>query len=383
MSMFHELMMRKKEGIMYATIKGTLTESPEGVFSGFSDSNYLELQQPFAPIGSWEVVICVTPTSYTLNHAKYFFGCYGIGNIVLGTTTGGKFKLFISTNNGSSYNIQLTTTENIVADTLYYVKVGFDGSKYYIEQSIDGKTYIGRSEQASSDSISSATVYIGKAYQDGYYWTNTVNLNQSYIKLNSTKYNLQAVVGYTVVGSPTITDGVVSGFSSSDYLQVAQNFPSASDINIVQEQVVFTTGTIGTQQMIMGGNNGAGTFGFELRTDGKIMFRVAYVDVNSATKYAEVQCNTILTANTQYKAIGNFDINNLSVKIELYNENNVLVDEKNATISSSVFSSLVNVGTFYIGRHWQRGVFTGSINLNNNNTYIKINNKLWFNGQEA
>ena len=58
MSMFHELMMRKKEQIMYATIKGTLTEN-DGIFSGFSASNYLALQQNFAPEGSWEVCFIV------------------------------------------------------------------------------------------------------------------------------------------------------------------------------------------------------------------------------------------------------------------------------------------------------------------------------------
>lgn len=238
MSTFRQLMFGKRNRIkhyMDLTVVGSPTIS-NGVVSGFSNDNYLKLQQPFAPVGKWEVVICTSTSTYNLANSRYFFGCYGTGNIILGTTsTTHSFKAFISTNNGSSYNIQITTTEEAVADTMYFIKLGFDGSKYYIEQSRDGETYTGRAEQASTDKISSADVFIGKAYQDGYNWTKEINLNNSYIKLNNTKYQFRFAMPLTVVGSPTITDGVVSGFSANNYLTL----PTINFSNINSWEFVF------------------------------------------------------------------------------------------------------------------------------------------------
>ena len=56
MSMFYELMMRKKEQIMYATIKGSLTEN-DGVFSGFAYNNYLATQEIFDYSKDFEIVL--------------------------------------------------------------------------------------------------------------------------------------------------------------------------------------------------------------------------------------------------------------------------------------------------------------------------------------
>lgn len=38
-------------------------------------------------------------------------------------------------------------------------------------------------------------------------------------------YNFKTFNNYTVAGSPTIVDGVASGFSRNDYLSIAQSFP--------------------------------------------------------------------------------------------------------------------------------------------------------------
>ena len=63
-------------------------------------------------------------------------------------------------------------------------------------------------------------------------------------------------VGYTVVGSPTITDGVVSGFSSSDYVQCS-SLPSS--ITSFEHQLKFTTGNSAPAPNSYWGLSGYGT----------------------------------------------------------------------------------------------------------------------------
>ena len=46
------------------------------------------------------------------------------------------------------------------------------------------------------------------------------------------KFRVPNEVGYTVVGSPTIVDGVVSGFGSSDYLKITQSVSLGSNFEI-------------------------------------------------------------------------------------------------------------------------------------------------------
>ena len=196
MSMFHELMMRKKEQIMYATIKGSLTESPYGVFSGFSESNYLALQEPFAPTGSWEIVTKITTGNSLINNVKYFLGNFDSErSLIVGTTDNPitTFKAFISTNGGVSFNIQLISTVEAQTNTEYYIRVGFTGTTYYLDFSTDGINYVGRAEYSSTSKISPYILYYGRVFSSGNLWNGSIDLNNSYIKLGSTKYKIVAV----------------------------------------------------------------------------------------------------------------------------------------------------------------------------------------------
>ena len=55
------------------------------------------------------------------------------------------------------------------------------------------------------------------------------------LKFNNTAVNdvyFNRNVGYTVVGSPTISDGVVSGFSANDYLTLGGSFSTGSPFEV-------------------------------------------------------------------------------------------------------------------------------------------------------
>ena len=155
----------------------------DGVASGFSSSNYLSIGT-FAPTTPWEAVFRVkTPNTAG---ARYFLGNLGYGLVVGSTAATNKvgMKLFCSSN-GTSWNLaNIAAVGQLELDTFYYIRFGFSGTEYYIEYSSDGITYTGRSVSNSTTNIISSNLLIGIGYGSNYYWSNEVDLNNSYIKVN-------------------------------------------------------------------------------------------------------------------------------------------------------------------------------------------------------
>ena len=178
---------------------------------------------------------------------------------------------------------------------------------------------------------------------------------------NDLPYN----VGYTVVGSPTINNGVVSGFSNSDYLTI--NGQGQTDFEVC---VSFTTSSTITQQQIIWGQSGTG--GVQILSDGSMKFSLDSVH-NVGT---EAILSYILSPQTKYKFVA-IKKNDKTMLLSLYNEANELLDTASAIsfYDRVGFNSILgkNTGTSYY--------FRGSIDLNN--TYIKVNDVYWFRGQAA
>ena len=58
-------------------------------------------------------------------------------------------------------------------------------------------------------------------------------------------HNVRGTVTYTIIGSPTIVDGVASGFSASSYLRTTEQLPSPNKLEII---VSINTKTIPTDR---------------------------------------------------------------------------------------------------------------------------------------
>lgn len=366
-SMLLANMMSQKQNIMYATIKGSLTEN-DGVFSGFSASNYLltqtEIQANESFSGKVRAKVNSGETGYT-----------GILNIVTGSK---RFCIeFNTTTSIRTYCYNDTTSSNqaqgkyniISADTWFDFYFNFDsGAKtLYISIRNTNGTEVGRIDYTNV-SLNGGNIQYGYVFSG---LNGSIDLNNSYIKLGSTKYNLQAVVGYTVVGSPTIVDGVVSGFSSSDYLKL-YNMPYNSFVGRIRAKVDSdASGYIGL--LNIQGNSPARRFTIEPYNLNSV--RYYHYDTTSSTNIpSSFYIGSLADKWIDYDFSYSLDTKSLTVTI---------TDVSTGTLQNTqVFENFDLGGTtdeIWIGNIWS--AFQGSIDLNN--TYIKINNKLWFNGQQA
>lgn len=366
MSLLKAFLMEQQK-IMYATIKGSLTEN-DGVFSGFSASNYLQIKNiNFYQNTSFEYNIAFL--SSNVSSTENILNCYSL----LIRKIYSKIQCYVRVGGSQTEIIGTTTLSN---NQLYYVRVRYTLTTVDLYLSTDGKNYnLENSINVQIDNASNNTIQIG-------YETETIDLNKSYIKLGSTKYKLQAVVGYTVVGSPTITDGVVSGFSAypninSGYYVKINNFTYNNTFEI---QVKIKTGeTIG------------GTVLGQANTSPKVGI------LNTSLRETNFSCNLkdqnnqdiINVSNIGYADARRLSINTdyiLNLKFTGTEYIYTLVDMNGTYYINRVISSSakLRVGSLAFGINYVDVAYTawdGAIDMNE--TWIKTDNKLFFNGQQV
>lgn len=174
-------------------------------------------------------------------------------------------------------------------------------------------------------------------------------------------------INYTEIGSPTVLDGVASGFSTSNYLKLPTFSPGNKSWEMVYK---FTTGSSVSSQYGIVTNLGTGdsVAPLYIGSSSSLNFFLS----SNGTSWNITNSKPILTvqANTTYK-----------IKLEFtgsaYNaysfENNQWV------LKNTVISSIPIYGgiSLVFGNNRASGYsFNGSIDLNE--TYIKINNTVWF-----
>lgn len=169
---------------------GNLTNT-NGVLSGFSASNYAKLPTTFNPPQAtpWEILLKVK-TGETFNGNDTLFrktknGYYGIRIQRNGST--GHLFLSISRTGSSEHNTDGITV--LQTNTDYWIKVTFNGvGRYEMSLSTDGTTYNleGYISKASLHNDSTTPTYIGDHdVANDRSWSGTVDLNESYITINS------------------------------------------------------------------------------------------------------------------------------------------------------------------------------------------------------
>ena len=380
---------------LYAKIKGPVgyetIGSPtmvDGIATGFSASNYYKLDTPFKPGHcTWEIVIRAKVTSFATKCNFISYGATDTRSVQVGTTTTGAINVYISSN-GTSGNLAngTTSTEKLSLDTYYYILTKFTGTTYEVLVSEDKENWTTFLTVNSSTPVWQGTYFtLGYNYPaypeflNGY-----LDFNESYIKIGDTifwgkdfarvKLRTTPSVQYSIVGTPTIVDGVVSGFNNNPRSDIitTEAFPTSSPFVI---QVKFNTGTLVTSRnqwilSTLSNSNRSICWGVAGASQ-KIRI---YLSSNGGTwDIASSKDGThALSNNTDYKVRLTFDGNKYVVSLLVDGD---WVDD--ITVNSSV---ALSEQILRFGNNESASAFwPGSIDLNE--TYIKINNLSWFDGR--
>lgn len=165
-----------------------------GIISGLSAGNYPTVPQLFAPANSpWEFVTKISTGDLSDNNIV--IGCTSAfkSGLSLYITTSGVLTLNASSN-GTSWNISNATTgSTLSANTAYWLKIKYTGSAYNVYYSTNGVNW-----NLDITVNNSTAIYQGSYYwvlgggviggTAGYYNTTYVDLNETYININSSRW---------------------------------------------------------------------------------------------------------------------------------------------------------------------------------------------------
>lgn len=176
---------------------------------------------------------------------------------------------------------------------------------------------------------------------------------------------------YTVVGSPTIVDGVVSGFSDSSYLELQQPFVLNADT--VAEIVFKINFDNDTGSFYLGHPN---TYGIQMTRSDDRNIHLFLGNNSSWSLINNAIGTTALLSLTDYYIKVVFNTGNVQVLLSTDKTNWTTEINRDITLTEE-YTYIIDFGKGRATGQYLRG----SIDLKE--TYIKINNKLWFNGQPA
>lgn len=330
-----------------------------GVTKGFSTSNYLTLSTAFKPTSAWEIVL-----KFKMNEAvgreQGLFGYNGTGLFKI--CVGGNNRVILSLSTvDNDWNIgEITGTTDIELNKFYWVKAEFNGNIYKLSLSDNGIDYnLEGTLETSSIPVFPDTTYLGVVNRNYNSLAGSIDLNESYIKINDKLWwqgiskNKFKKGNFKMIGNPIIDmNGVVSNFSDYNYIE----FPYAGN----NETEIFTTFTTGTDI-----SNMANILTF--LGAGEIYIRDSVLQTWNIETGTDMTLTSMLP-NTMYSLRMKMNPNGRTITI--YDANNTIIVEQTINDSGATFTntSVINFGFYNANstfRYWK-----GSIDLAN--TYVII-----------
>ena len=363
----------------------------DGVASGFSASNYLTTSNFPSDMNKLEVKFVATINSV----ASHFQAIYYSNSLAAEIRSDGRAIRIRYLNSGGTVSFIGYTATDFQYDVPIEIYATWENSYLTIVTKQAGVQLSTNTVEAQkpSNNLRFGTDTGSSNFTDG-----SIDLNNTYIKVNDDlwfygkNYASQNIApvpsGYHFgdsqvrldkVGDPTIVDGVASGFSTSDYLTLGDNFRPGN--NTWEIGCKFTTGTMSSSQMIYSFTkalSNAGRYGLSLYINTNQKFTVIFT-LDGSSFFGETEPNYTLTANTTYwtKEYWDGTAFKLDVSTDRVNYQNIANIPSSTPIYNGFSVSLFGV--------WNNGAFLwpfdGSIDLKE--TYIKINNKMWFDGSKA
>ena len=345
-----------------------------GLVSNFSTSNYLRLPQTFNPgTSDFEIVIA----GIQEDNSSYVIA--GTQNSTMALSL--QKSCFLSTG-GSTYNISLPITSTYSSGQKTWLKIVRQGNAFTRYSSLDGTTWVTESSATDSSSLNSVTLNIGfYGYETSKSYIGTVDLSETYINVDGSRFweaKSKYTYNFSVIGSLNIDylTSTVSGFSTSNYIQLRDAFNPGN--NPWEVQVKFTTSSdVTTNQQILHsrmGTGNSGRFGIGLSFE-NTHFNFYCSTNGSSWSFDLYGTYTILTNTTYWVKIG-WDGTEYYLEYSLDGETYTR-DITNASTSgvysplTSSFIGVVNTGSF-------TNAFGGSIVFSETN--IKINDSVWWEG---
>lgn len=361
---------------------GGVTDN-DGVVSDFSTSKYLKFKENFNPNYTWCFIIKFNFNTID-NSAKVLLGYNSSGLLKLAIYER-KIEFGVSTS-ASDWSIgQVAGTQVLQANKDYWVKAEFTGSAYNVYISENGSDYNLEGTINSSEAFTMPDeLLIGNGgWQFDEVFTGSIDLNETSIKgyflvdgqyVEQTRkmfdgtYVIKRYNNYTVNGTPTINDGIASGFSSSNYLSLKEPFKPLDkpwEINLK----ITTPSSFGLQRMIGSVGDYYRTIGGEVSANNTLGFGIT--SNGYSWDIGWLSSSTVLEPNVPYWIRLSFT--GSEYKFELSSNGIDYHLENSITSSTPVYQnddSIINLG--YHGTD-SYTYFRGSIDLNE--CYIKSNGK--------
>lgn len=365
-----------KKGSVNYTVVGAPT-IVDGVASGFSNElpySYLQVNG-FSFANPFEI-------KCRFQYKTCFALIFGIanenGSVVLASTNI-RVQLYAGK--------RITVSNSMVENTWYKFIYTYDGNQTYsLSLYDDNDTLIGTATDTSETALPQTNfIRIGsiRAASLGGTFPGSIDLNHTYITVNGQpwfgvcpfevqKHQIRGPIGYTVVGSPMITEGIASGFSGSDYLQL-QSFPSVTNITSYEFFCKATIGAdISTRQELIAYRT-SNLSGIEIY-GGHIRWRVARYsgltnDFEIVSSPLDISQSDTVLIHCSYKGSDTYSL-------RVSKDNGITWIESTATPANAL-ATIDTTRAFSLGVSFvQTFPFDGSIDLNS--TYIKVDGKLWF-----
>lgn len=387
-----------KNGIGFSNfdVYGQLTfDSEEKVVSNFSSSKYIKLKDPFNPgSDTWEIVFKIkTSSDVTTNQA--IFGNYGASfqNSPQITINESHFSIYIPTNPiSSSFLINKIGTYTIMPNTLYWLKLFFNGTSYGLDYSLDGLLFISDITESSSVAIGVANegFCIGYNYYSSsstQYFQGSIDLSESYIKVNNEiwwqpyEQGIQKQLSRDIlIKNPSYSDYfidnsgiyksfIVSSKSAHPYFNKVFN-PGNSSWKLITKVKTPSSDQIDNYNILFVGQNDFYNTGFEISLGDthRLQFGVGN---GSEWTIAYKFGTKVFDANTIYWLKFEFNGSRYSLSYSLDGEN--YIEDCYADSTTAIGNSgnaLISIGCRDSTRYWR-----GEIDLSETN--IEVDGKLW------
>lgn len=361
MSTFRNLMMSSDKVYINLEIIGSPTIY-NNVISGFSTSKYVQVDKSYRLDNSEYYIKFTTGSSSAsgglaenIIHSEYWIGLYLLNNDLC------------------VWNFSSQTEEHMITlsqYTTYWVKIKCNGNKRTIYLSTNGNTYTQIFNYTDSllDINENYPIRFGARSTDGLRpFYGSIDFNETFIISGKTQYIIEVpnIINITIIGNPTINNGVVSNFSTSNYL-------TFNNLNLTDFEIYFkfNMSSSGSNSIVFnfGTSDESSRICCQVNADRTLW---CIIRPNGTSDQLSVTTTSSINLNTDYYIKYTFINKYATVLLSSDNINWTLIGNSQLNTSFQLMSYNY-IGSRYLGTD---RYFRGSIDLNQNSSYIIINGK--------